>query len=379
MTHSLRRALRALVVLPVLAALTALVPSTALASSANAPNSERQVTLMTRNLYLGADLLRVVKASDPITGMAQIAGIVEASNPPQRMAWVANEIKAAHPDVVALQEVADWHIAGANPLQPSQQLVPPAQYDFLALLLSSLQSKGTPYHVVVTQENFNSALQLPEFVQLLATYSDRDVILVRDGASTSQVKVLGTNADHFVPAHQMNLTIPLLGAVNFNRGYEWADIKTRGKDWRIVNTHPEAYSPASLGSLDPNDYNGLQMQDLAATLSTSTLPTVVIGDLNSKVGDPSRAGYANLIGAGFADSWLALGKPDSDVTCCRDERLETAGYWDERIDHVLLRGMLTPISASHVGVLAVASSPAPPPYWPSDHAGVVTTVSVGKQ
>lgn len=362
----------ALVAAAALAAALAGPPAGALASSGQAPVSQRAVTVLSRNLYLGADLTRVLTAANPVVGMAQVAAVVEASQPATRMAEVAAEVVAAKPDLVALQEVADWRIRGLNPLT-GQPLVPPADYDFLALLQQALRAQGSPYHVVVAQENFDSATQLPPAVQLLATFADRDVILARDGLPVSQLQVLGTAAGHY--AAQLSIPVASLGVtLDFDRGWESALVRTRGKVWRVVNTHPEAYSPADLG-LPGGDVNGAQATELVGVLAGSTGPTVVLGDLNSAKGDTSRAGYAVLAAAGFTDTWLALGLPDGAATCCRDEAL-TGGALTERIDHVLARGLVTPTSATHIGVGQESTTP---PLWPSDHAGVVTSLTVGKQ
>jgi endonuclease/exonuclease/phosphatase family metal-dependent hydrolase len=372
MTLPVRRALRGLLALPLAATVALTGPTAALASSGHAPSSERQVTVMTRNLYLGADLTKLLTAPDPVTGVGQIVSTLNLTQPPVRMARIAAEITASDPDFVALQEVADWRL----PVNAAYGL--PTGYDFLALLQADLAAAGEPYDVVVTQTNFDSAAQLPATLAAYASFADRDVILVRRDAKVSQVKVLGTGVGRYAA----QLTIPILSlgttpptVIDFRRGYEWADVQTRGKVWRIVNTHPEAYSPSDLGGTGP-DVNGLQLGQLATALDGVTVPVVLLGDLNSRLGDPKRHGYAALLAAGFTDTWLALSKPDTAYTCCYNELL-SGGSLDERIDHVLARGLVAPVSASHVGVAAFRTSP--PPLWPSDHAGVVTTASIGKQ
>ncbi|MGZ6825850.1 MAG: hypothetical protein ACXVGH_03585, partial [Mycobacteriales bacterium] len=264
----------ALVASTALAAALAGPPTGALASSGQAPVSERAVTVMSRNLYLGADLTRVLTAANPVAGMAQVAAVVEASQPAKRMALVAAEVAAARPDLLALQEVADWHIAGLNPLT-GQPLVPPSDYDFLALLMQALRAQGSPYHVVVAQQNFDSTTQLPAAVRLLATFADRDVVLARDSAPVSRLQVLSTAAGHF--AAQLSIPVATLGVtIDFDRGWESALVRTRGKVWRVVNTHPEAYSPAELG-LPGGDVNGAQLVELTSVLGSSSTPTVVLG------------------------------------------------------------------------------------------------------
>lgn len=372
MTSLSRRRLRGFAVVPV-AALALVAPSVgAHASSTGSTQaaSKARVSVMTRNLYLGADLTPVLSAANPITGIATVVNTVEASDPATRMAAVAKEIAQRQPMLVGLQEVASWQIAGKNPLDPTQQLAPAASYDFLALLLHDLAADGTRYRVVVTQTNFDSTKQLPTLLEALASFTDRDVILARSGVPTSQLKVLRTKAGHYT--HQLDLPITSLGAtVNFDRGYEWADVNTGGVVWRFVNTHPEAYAPSDLG-LPGNDVNGPQAQELVKALKGFDKPIVIASDLNSAVNDKTRLAYAVLKKAGFADTWLELGHPNTANTCCHDETL-SSGALTERIDHVLARGTITPLAAHRVGVAATSATP---PRWPTDHAGVITKLSI---
>ena len=360
--------LRGLAVVPVIA-LSLVAPSV----SAHATGSsvvKQRVTVMTRNLYLGGDLTTVLSDANPIPGIVSVVTQVEASNPVARMEMVAHEIAQREPLLVGLQEVASWEIPGMNPLDATQRLAPAASYDFLSLLMHDLAAEGVPYRVVVAQKNFDSTQQLPALLESLASFVDRDVIIARSGLPAGQLKVLRTKTGHY--RHQLSIPVTALGStVNFDRGYEWADLTTGGVAWRLVNTHPEAYTPAQLG-LPGADVNGPQARELATALKGVAKPTVIVGDLNSAMNDPELPGYAALMKAGFADSWLALGHPDTANTCCRDAAL-TGGSLKSRIDHVLTRGAITALAARRVGV---APTSATQPRWPTDHAGVVTKLSV---
>lgn len=375
MSYFTRRALRGAIILPVVAATAAFPSVGALASgthtSAAHAKAAPHVKVMTQNLYLGADLTPLLAAADPLAGIVSIVGKVEASKPDARMQMVAHEIEKAKPDLVALQEVANWKIPGKNPLDGTTQLVPAASYNFLTMLRNDLAKDGSPYRVVVQQKNFDSLTQLPAGLSLLATYTDYDVILERSGIPTSQLKVAGTHAAHY--KHQMTIPLSTLGVtVNFTRGYEWADLVSKGKAWRFVNTHPEAYTPAELG-IPGSDVNGPEAKELATALKGVTKPVVIAGDLNSAKGETDRPAYTVLTKAKFVDTWLKLGKSDKAFTCCHNEAL-SGGKLTTRIDHVLARGKVTATKASHVGLAAASATP---PRWASDHAGVVTTLAVG--
>ena len=80
-------------------------------SAAGAGRPHPNVTLMTRNLYLGADLLPLAVAAPGAPLHAAVDATlahVEATGPTARMSLIAKEIAAAKPDLVGLQEVSVW-------------------------------------------------------------------------------------------------------------------------------------------------------------------------------------------------------------------------------------------------------------------------------
>src|SRR5688500_17114346 len=110
-----------------------LVPTTALAGSSK-KSKTTNVTVMTRNLYLGADIITLVTASDrndfeqKATALFQTVG---QTNFKARSDLIAAEIKRTKPDVIGLQEVALWR-KGADgvkdgPATPATEVV----YDWL--------------------------------------------------------------------------------------------------------------------------------------------------------------------------------------------------------------------------------------------------------
>ena len=118
------------------------------------------VTVMTRNLYLGADINRPVNAAlaaqaaggspqDVLVALAnathQTREIVDRTNFPVRAGLIAQEIARTRPDLVGLQEVALWR---SGPLDLTQVGVPNAttvDYDYLQLLLDALAARGQHY------------------------------------------------------------------------------------------------------------------------------------------------------------------------------------------------------------------------------------------
>src|SRR3954470_10576595 len=110
-----------LMVALVLAAAVA-APSATTAASTKPP----QITVMTRNLFLGADLIPLAVAQ-PGDDFEHAAGAVldqvTAGEPTERMKLVAGEIAKAKPDLVGLQEVTIWKTGPKNDQAPATNTV----------------------------------------------------------------------------------------------------------------------------------------------------------------------------------------------------------------------------------------------------------------
>jgi len=100
---------------------------------------------------------------------------------------------------------------------------------------------------------------------------DRDVIIARKGAGVKTRNVTGGN-------YGAQATLPLFGTtLSFNRGWLSADVRVRGKKFRLINTHLE--------DLEAGTAREDQASELVAAGGPASVPkTVLIGDINS---DPS--------------------------------------------------------------------------------------------
>ncbi len=115
------------------------------------------VTVMTRNLYLGGDIMRPLDAMQGLPpeqqGPAFVAAnttlraIVDQTNFPLRSRRLALEIAATQPDLIGLQEVALWR---RGPLDGTPATT--VDYDFLTTLVGDLAAIGTGYEVVHAQQ-----------------------------------------------------------------------------------------------------------------------------------------------------------------------------------------------------------------------------------
>jgi endonuclease/exonuclease/phosphatase family metal-dependent hydrolase len=145
------------------------------------------------------------------------------------------------------------------------------------------------------------------------------------------------------------------------RGWASVDVKIRGKRFRFVATHLEAFSAP---------VRNAQAAELLAGPAATGLPVVLVGDLNSGPGF-DLAAYAALQSGGFADAWA--GGPG--LTCCFAADLsDPDAALTKRIDVVLTKGGFATVSADVVGEDPADRTPSG--LWPSDHAGVVATVEL---
>ncbi len=120
-----------------------------------------------------------------------------------------------------------------------------------------------------------------------------------------------------------------------------------------------------------------QMQELISAES-GVLPIVMGGDFNANADDPldpTYATYQAAINAGFADAWTAAHSGDPGYTCCQDQDLlNFPSALDQRVDLELLRGA---IGVDGADLLADnAGDRTPFGLWPSDHAGLITTLEI---
>jgi endonuclease/exonuclease/phosphatase family metal-dependent hydrolase len=316
--------------------------------SPGAPGTPRSpVTVMTWNLYLGADLGPVLTAgstAELLQGATQVFQQVQENDFPDRAHTIAAQIAEAEPDVIGLQEVALWR---TGPVFDQAQATTIA-IDYLAELQTALDATDLRYDVVSVVENFDG--EVPTLLGVDVRYTDRDVILVRRG-----VQVVASDAGSFETV--LSLPSPVLGTIDVDRGWTSVDIRRGGAVYRVVNTHLEAFGPIVIRTA--------QTAELVAGPLATDDPTLLIGDLNAQAETPP---LQLLAATGFQDAWTGTG----GLTCCFPDDLSEDGALYSRIDYILARGW-APAQAVEV----LGDEPAdqtPSGLWPSDHAGVIATL-----
>ena len=189
------------------------------------------------------------------------------------------------------------------------------------------------------------------------------MILARTDLKTSELKLSNPQAENYAT----NVTFPSpFGTSTILRGWASIDAKVRGKTVRFINTH-----------LDPDSefVQRAQAAEILAGPADTALPVILAGDLNTRADGTSTATYGDLTDAGFVDAWTEVHPSKPGYTALQDDLLRNpTSQLSERIDFILMRGDLEARSAEVIG--EAPSDRTPSGLWPSDHAGVVATVSV---
>lgn len=354
--------------------------SFAIADTTHKSNRLGKIQVMTQNLYVGADLLRIINAASPEQvpiAVAQTLAVIKQTNFIERAEVIADQIKEEKPDLIGLQEVSLIRIQSpsdffiGNP-QNAQQVL----YDYLEILLAALERRGLHYYIASSVDNADvevpaftgvDSFGTPQFIDV--RLSDRDVILARKNIKTSNP----TSANY-----QVNLILPIGGgSVPFTRGYTAVDAKVRGITYRVVNTHLEVKGEGMISAVQ-----ALQAQELVIMLASETHPLVLVGDFNSSPTDPIDPNtgvvppYQQLSWAGYIDAWLqGEDAAQPGFTCCQSEDLSnTVSQMSERIDYIFYRSDVTALGdKTEIEIETLGDEEGdktPSGLWPSDHAGV---------
>jgi endonuclease/exonuclease/phosphatase family metal-dependent hydrolase len=335
---------------------------------------KRDLTVMTQNLYLGSSLGPALEAKTPeefVEAVARIYATVQYTNFPQRAEAIADEIQAKEPDLIGLQEVTKWTTEGLNP---------PPGYDFLAILQGDLEARGLHYSVAAIAHNANigpaplvvsekscPVLEGPKFT-CGVTLEDRDAILVNDDTPG----LTWGNPQSGRYSAQQSIESPV-GPLSFDRGWASIDAKLKRLPFRFVDTHLETEESPLVQQEQAAEF-------LAGPGKGGTI--VATGDFNSASDGSTTTSYSQLTAPGkFRDAWdeEQLGPGSS---CCQESNTpplapgalnNPVSTLKTRIDLILSRG--TARSNGHEAEL-IGDTPfqAEPPFWPSDHAGVVATL-----
>jgi endonuclease/exonuclease/phosphatase family metal-dependent hydrolase len=331
------------------------------------PASARDITVMTQNLYVGADVDLVIRAlgtpdpGDDFPALLFAIATVGKTDFPARAQAIADQIQGARPAAVGLQEVSRINI-DLRPL--GVPLV--VDQDFLAILQGALAERGLHYQVAAVSDNINVNL-----VSGLVRLVDHDALLI----DADRVTVNAASGQNF----SVNLG-PVAEGVVLVRGWVWARTTIAGRSFTFASAHTEAnLAGAPPGLLE--QIRAAQVGEIVASLGPNER-VVLMGDLNDTPGSPM---YNVLTSAGFTDTWAALHPGAQGLTCCHLADLSDAvARFDQRIDYVFTRGVAGGDGKLFGQVDRFGNVPADRlagpdyPIWPSDHAGLLAALTAGR-
>ena len=354
----------------------------------------RPVKVMTQNLYIGADINRVFEAQtlDELPALvAETFATILATNFSERAEALADQIARFRPHVIGLQEAVlfrrqspgDFFVGNPEPAEEEE-------LNYLAILRAALEARGLDYTVAAMVTNADIEVPIvvgldPDGAPLLDDMraTDRDVILMRGDVGTSEPPTVGN--------YSVNLEFNIGGViVELTRGFAAVDATIDGTTYRVATTHLEERL-AELGS-GLEQIQAAQALELIGVLDDTTLPIILLGDLNSSPADrPTQLAtppYQLFAAEGYTDMWRSrpFWRRKPGLTCCHEEDLMNAtSTFDRRIDHIFVRSGVAFFSRRAVGphiAFVVGAKPSDKTLsglWPSDHAGVFARMQLPMQ
>jgi len=250
--------------------------------------ADQNLVVMSRNLYLGADVGVAMEKLPNFSAAAQFMwSQVAATDFSKRAPVLAAEVIAQDADVVGLQEATKWYCK-KNPWSRGTVV-----FDFTQEFLDATQRLGHEYVLAAKDGDkaFNTGYSIPA-VPFLTMVNDPHTFQPLFGKDTAACGF--EIADALVVKKSLAPSIERVGNSEFQtsysiipkimtvyRGYTWMDLRFAGSPVRIVSTHLESLWDS--GKI-PN--SAFQATQLINDLEKTTIPTIVIGDFNSDPRDP---------------------------------------------------------------------------------------------
>jgi hypothetical protein len=339
------------------------------------PNS---LVVMTRNVYVGGYIDRVIQATNPDEIpflVAQSFQEVVSTNFYYRAEALADEILRGQPHLIGLQEISTIYRQSpgdylfGNPF-PATELV----FDYLQILMDAIAARGLEYEVKGVILNFD--IEMPMFVGPdpydPACYDDVrlldfDVVLARKDVYV--MNIIEQNYSVFIS----------FAGIPIKRGFIALDAIVGHKIYKFVNTHFESESV---------DVRRLQAEELMSVyLSGVTLPLIVVGDLNTEA--TWGITYQDFIADGYIDAWTRnlvqpeiIGLTNPHAWDLRN----TSVNFTKRIDLIMVKSHVGENGIHNIGpVFAYVVGdeladrilfPDGTYVWPSDHAGVIALLRI---
>ena len=365
-------------------------------------NATSEITVMTRNIYLGADVGKALALIPDLPAAAQYMwDQMRKTDFESRSKLLAGEINQYKPDVIGIQEATIWRC------QKNLWSKATTIYDFVEILLKQLSGEyevaalnsATAYNpgFSISPIPYLTKVIDPGVFQRIFSqdsafcgFETGDTLLVK---KQLQSEVINLGNTEYEASYSI---VPTL--MTIYRGYTWADIKINGTPTRFITTHLE-----SLWDENKIPNSAIQARQLIADTSNTKMPLIIMGDFNSDPKDPREKGRLNpglqpveslncppntstcsayklMIENDFIDAgpnsldpknftWgmnAQLSGPDLERKSAAQKFGNQFGFTD-RLDYVFVKNKVRVNYAEIIGVK--------PPYA-SDHAGVVVKILI---
>jgi endonuclease/exonuclease/phosphatase family metal-dependent hydrolase len=286
-----------------------------------------------------------------------------ATRPADRAVVIADEIARLRPDFVGLEQAAILRTGIAPPATTVTS-------DLLKSLQHELSARGARYETIAVMPGLDA--ELPTALGFDVRLTLRDALIVRaDLLEEGHVKLSNLQIKQYIAAPKQQTPF---GVIGDTEGYAAIDVNWRGSQFRFVTTHFDLLPALAIP----------QAQELVQTGADTTLPIVLVCDCNANPDAPkdpifpAYPAYLLLKNAGFVDAFRTARPTDPGFTFGQAENLlNVTSTMSHRIDLVQFRG---PFKIEDVQV--VGASPADRTrlgLWPSDHAGVVATLTLPRR
>lgn len=374
--------------------------------------ADEPLTVMSRNLYLGADVGVALELIPDFPAAAQFMwDQVAATDFSKRASKLAAEVIANDVDVVGLQEATTWFCK--KNLWSKKVVV----FNFTEEFLQATKAAGREY-VLATKDGvraLNVGYSIPAIPYLTMVNdplrfqpifgSDRAACGFEIGDAIAIKRELLSNIRAVGNSEYESSYSIIPKIMTIYRGYTWIDLRYGQSTVRVVSTHLE-----SLWDSGKVPLSAIQAKQLIDDLGQSDMPLIVMGDFNSDPRDPrspqspnpggqpesseackAQRAQPNLENAITACNayWLMRAAGFSDVgpdaldgahftwgmgallTGADPLRLKSAqemgnkwGFTD-RLDYIFTKNGAVAANSKLIGNLPPGEG-----LWPSDHAGV---------
>ena len=378
-----------------------------------------RITVMSRNLYLGADVGVALELIPNFPKAAQFMwDQVKKTDFATRAPKLARESAQDRPEFIGVQEATMWYCK-KDFFSDKVEV-----FNFLDQFIAATKASGVGYSLATANgvEAFNPGYSIaaipyvtkvrdpevfnPIFGQDTAScgFTIGDALLVRDDVKDRIIQVGNTEYDATYSIVPTLMTI--------YRGYTWADFKVQDSVVRLITTHLE-----SIWDENKVPNSALQAQQLVADLKDAKMQIVIMGDFNADYRDPRPQGepnpgeqpvasetcptpggakcnaYSTMIEAGFENAspdaknpryftWGAsalLNGPDKKRALDAKKFGNQYGFTD-RLDYIFTKNVYATVSSKIIGNVWPDGSGVwdcgKDKCFPSDHAGVVATIEL---